>query len=116
MTASSQENGTRDIMRLTPEQLANEKVAKYIVHLFKTDSPYSPPYHTGPEADHLRKCSTVYASPKEGYDGAYGCETGCEYARLEAIIYCQDGVSIDYKYGEFGELADILQDMELTDL
>ena len=103
-------------MELTPEQLANEKVAKYIVHLFKTDSSISIQYHSGLEADHLRKCKTVSAIPKEAYDSTYGCDTGCEYVRLAAVIYCQDGMSIDYEYGDFGDLADILEDMELTDL
>ena len=102
-------------MELTPEQKANAKVREYIVHLFKTDSPYSSNYTTGKEAQHLRQCGGVSALPTECYDSTYGCDTGCEYVRLEAVVFCYHGVSVEYEYGDFGDLADMLGDMGLTD-
>lgn len=61
---------------------------------------------------HLRDCSDAVATDVEGGDGTYGCDTGCEYVRLEATISCPHGERDEYDYGDFGELAWILEDLE----
>lgn len=61
-------------------------------------------------SEHLRACNPLTVSYK-GMDSVYGCDTGCEYARLEATITCPHGESEDYEYGQFGELADLLEDI-----
>lgn len=59
---------------------------------------------------HLSTCPQAQVS-FEAYDGTYGCDTGCEYARLEATISCEHDTTFDYEYGEFGELAELLRDL-----
>jgi hypothetical protein len=82
---------------------ANALVAAWIVKQYRDDGPNG----------HLRTCPDATTAELEGYDGQYGCETGCEYARLETAIVCPHGERDEnYTYGEFGELADIIRDIE----
>ncbi|WP_157868851.1 hypothetical protein [Streptomyces atriruber] len=60
------------------------------------------------DARHLVDCPTVRVVDQEGSDGEYGCDTGCEYARLEATITCEHGRSADFEYGDFGDLAGLI--------
>lgn len=61
---------------------------------------------------HLRACPQAVATDVDGGDGAYGCDTGCDYVRLEAVISCPHGERDEYEYGDFGELAWIIEDLE----
>lgn len=60
---------------------------------------------------HLRNCPDLTLS-YEGYDGTYGCDTGCEYLRLECEASCPHGEREEYEYGDFGELSYLLEDIE----
>lgn len=62
-------------------------------------------------ARHLAHCDDARVEDEERTNGAYGCDTGCEYARLEATITCSHGCSEDFEYGEFGDLADLLAEV-----
>ena len=64
--------------------------------------------------EHLRTCGDVSVEHAEAWDGLYGCDTGCEYARLEAHISCPHGHAVDYEYGTFGEVADLVEDYQRT--
>lgn len=61
---------------------------------------------------HLRTCPAAAVEAVEGTNGTYGCDTGCEFARLEAVVRCPHGVRADVEYGQFGMLADLIADME----
>lgn len=61
--------------------------------------------------NHLNTCPDVVVS-YDGGDGVWGCETGCSYVRMEATLKCphEEGT---YGYGEFGDMADILEELEM---
>lgn len=85
---------------------ANALVAAWIVRQYREDG----------GNEHLRTCPDMATAGVEGYDGQYGCETGCDYVRLEATIVCPHGErDDDWLYGEFGELADIIRNIEANE-
>lgn len=78
---------------------ADEKVKSYIL---KTA-----------EADNTHVCSETTVSFVEGADGFYGCDTGCEYARLEATLTCPHfPKGVEVEYGEWGRLHNLLADID----
>lgn len=62
--------------------------------------------------DHLQRCPEVYVDQADARDGSYGCDTGCEYVRFEATIRCPHGGSSQFDWGDFGELTDMLEEMD----
>lgn len=62
--------------------------------------------------NHLRDCPEAKTVNPDGYDGVYGCDTGCEYTRLEVEINCSHGYSENFHYGQFGDLDTLLYDLE----
>jgi hypothetical protein len=87
---------------------ADEMVARFILRDFREEvDRYSPPAER-----HLAKCPDARAAHIEGEDGTYGCGTGCEYARLTAQISCPHGHQVEHEYGEFGEIGDLLEDIQ----
>lgn len=78
---------------------ADEKVNLYILKLTKEDR-------------NVHTCEETTVIHLVGSDGEYGCDTGCEYARLEAYLVCpHNPEGIKFEYGEFGNLNDILEDI-----
>ena len=63
------------------------------------------------EDAHLRECPDLSASQPEAENGSYGCDTGCEYARLGADLSCPHGHSEAFTYGDFGDLAEIIEEL-----
>jgi len=96
--------------KLTPD----ERVAEFILIQYQQAARSSLPTDgvpsSHPPRQHLSKCCDA-AVTYEGSDGSYGCDTGCEYARLEAVIVCPHGERDEYTYGWFGELADIIDEI-----
>jgi hypothetical protein len=86
----------------TAADRANEKVARYILEQFK-DEPGD-----DPAAQHLAACDTACVTEPDATNGTYGCDTGCDYTRFEAVIACDHGRRYEFEYGEFGMLSDIL--------
>lgn len=80
----------------------DERVNAYVLSLFREDRP--------PD-DHLTSCPDAHAVDSDMFNGTYGCETGCEYARLEAVVTCPHGFKEDFEYGMFGEVSDLIDDM-----
>lgn len=87
---------------------ADEKVARFVLKDFREGIVDRCPAN----ARHLAACPDAKAMHVEGEDGTYGCDTGCEYARLTAQIECPHGMSYEHEYGDFGEIADILAEIE----
>lgn len=88
---------------MSDSRLADAKVAEWILAEFKSGA-------GTPGEKHLAACPDTTVTHIQGEDGYYGCETGCEYARLEARISCPHH-SEDYTYGEFGDLADLINEI-----
>jgi hypothetical protein len=64
-------------------------------------------------SDHLRRCPTLRVVSFGGSDGTYGCDTGCEYLRIEGQVVCDhDAEGAEFWVGEFGELVDFLADLD----
>jgi hypothetical protein len=85
---------------------ANDKVARYILEQFKDDP------DTEPAAEHLAACDSVRVTDPDAQNGTYGCDTGCDYTRFEAVITCDHGQRHEFQYGEFGMLSDIIWDLD----
>jgi hypothetical protein len=65
------------------------------------------------KASHLRGCATLRVTSFEGTDGQYGCDTGCEYWRLEGHVACDhDSQGADFSVGDFGDLEMLLEDLQ----
>jgi hypothetical protein len=64
----------------------------------------------GKPDQHLAECADAVVT-HEATNGEYGCDTGCEYVRLEADISCIHGFTDCYEYGAFGDLADLIDDI-----
>lgn len=80
-------------------------VADYIlnnIQYFKFE-----PDHSG----HILNCNYA-VTDLEGGDGYYGCETGCEYYRLTATVRCACGIESTIEYGDFGQLANIIDELD----
>jgi hypothetical protein len=87
---------------------ADERVARYVLADYRQRC-----YRRwSAEKPHLATCPDATVRHLEGNDGEYGCDTGCEYARLEAVIECPHGETAKHQYGYFGDLADILKEIE----
>lgn len=83
-------------------QRANERVADYIMRQLRGEPGDSP------TAQHLANCDSARVTNPDAQDGTYGCDTGCDYTTFTATIACGHGQQMDYEYGEFGMLSDIL--------
>jgi hypothetical protein len=80
-------------------QRANDLLLAFTLREFQSE-------HAG---EHLGKCLTAYVSELDPCNGAYGCDTGCEYLRLEAVISCECGSQAqEFTYGEFGDIAGLV--------
>jgi hypothetical protein len=62
---------------------------------------------------HLCGCPDATVTDSTGEDGGYGCETGCSYVKLTCEVSCPHHLGpFGASYGDFGELADLIADME----
>lgn len=87
--------------------IADDLVVRFILRDFRNEVG-----STSTEAErHLAACAEATATHIEGANGTYGCDTGCEYARLTAQITCPHGQEAEHEYGDFGEIGDILIDI-----
>jgi len=93
----------------------NAKVARYILDSFRSEWPgnRSNVFPGATDRPHLLDCGEATVDHLDGGDGFYGCDTGCEYIRLSATIRCPHGEAQEYDYGLFGELSDILDDLDI---
>lgn len=89
---------------------ANELVNRYALTQYQLDHRES----SFREPTHLATCPDASANAS-GRDGVYGCETGCEYVRFTATISCPHGETEKYTFGEFGELASIIEGLTELD-
>ena len=91
--------------------IADELVGRFILRDFREGIERS----SSDEERHLAECAEAAATHIEGENGFYGCDTGCEYATLTAKLTCPHGYEVEHEYGEFGEIADILHDIQLDE-
>lgn len=92
-------------------QAADALVARYILREFRSGGP-----HGDETADHLAGCPEAVVTSPDASDGTYGCDTGCSYVTFEALIACPHVTApYEHSFGEFGELAWILEDIAEMD-
>lgn len=89
------------------ERVGRFVLAKYRAHFVSVSA--------GDDEKHLAKCPDASARHVVGNDGFYGCESMCEYATLTATLSCPHGVSQEYEYGDFGDLGDLIRDVERSE-
>lgn len=89
-------------LREKPRETADEKVARYILSMYREEHP----------DHHLATCDQTKVIHPEAEDGAYGCATGCEYTRFTATLRCPHEQHSGFEYGEFGNIADILDELD----
>lgn len=61
---------------------------------------------------HLTGCDVAVIAEFESSDGTYGCDTGCEYLTLRAVITCPHGEAEEFTYGEFGAISELVTELE----
>ncbi|MER7361903.1 hypothetical protein [Nonomuraea wenchangensis] len=83
---------------------ADERVARFILKTYREPGEA--------ENAHLRDCPDATVQDPDAYDGTYGCDTGCDYARFEGVITCPHGEREQFEWGDFGEIGGILDEME----
>jgi hypothetical protein len=83
-------------------------IADFLLRRWRAEEPNSYDAADG----HLRTCLAAAVTEIDARNGSYGCDTGCEYVRLEATILCLHGEMLTYTYGDFGDLADLLVEVE----
>jgi hypothetical protein len=86
---------------------ADERVNRLVLKLYQKEKNFRDPVRA-----HLQQCPEIEISYASGEDGSYGCDTGCEYVRLEATLKCHHDFSETYHYGSFGDLAILLEDLD----
>lgn len=89
---------------------ADDLVRRFILDKYREESRL--PGRGDREHSHLAACAEVEVADPDAYNGLYGCDTGCEYARFEATIRCPHGYSEEYEWGDFGEIAGILPQLD----
>ena len=87
--------------------IADDLVAQFILRDFRGDVGTSSRF----DEQHLAECAEATATHLDGEDGTYGCDTGCPYATLTARITCPHGHQVEHEYGDFGEIADIIDEI-----
>lgn len=80
---------------------ADELVGAWLTRKFRNEG----------QDEHLRGCPDL-AIDWDGGDGTYGCDTGCEYVRLEAALTCPHGHREEFEYGNWGYMSEILRELE----
>lgn len=89
-------------------EIADAAVARFVLHDFRDEVGRS----SSADEQHLAACAEASVAHMDGENGTYGCDTGCEYARLTAQIECPHGRRVEHEYGDFGEIADILEEIQ----
>ena len=84
---------------------ADQKVIRYVLAKLKEDA-------STDREKHLAACTDTEVADLDGADVGYGCETGCDYVQFDAVIRCPHGDAVSYTYGDFGDLAGILEEIE----
>jgi hypothetical protein len=90
------------IDRLLQRVDADELLDRYVLRKYRAD-----PAVTG----HLSDCPDTVVESHGGTDGAYGCDTGCDYVRFDAVLSCPHGPTDTYEFGDFGQMWLIIHDM-----
>jgi len=94
---------------------ADDKVNRLVAQMFREQTLFD----TNPldYQLHLASCDTMRAESAEATNGSYGCDTGCEYYELEAVIKCEcpDAADEQYSYGSFGDTYYLLSHLDDLD-
>lgn len=90
---------------------ADELVARYILRVYREQHARV----DGTPTTHLAGCAEAQVTDPDAQNGTYGCDTGCDYYTLTATISCPHGETEDYEYGDFGEIAYLIEDLERED-
>jgi hypothetical protein len=84
---------------------ADQKVVRYVLIKFREQA-------SGTTEEHLAACPETTVSDLDAANVGYGCDTGCDYTEFNAVIECPHSQKVSYTYGDFGDLAGILTEIE----
>jgi hypothetical protein len=90
---------------------ADEKVERLILKMFRDRQGDCV---GGGDVAHLRECDTALVDNVDGGDSFYGCDTGCSFVRLDAVIKCGCGQQVEWDYHEFGDLEGLFYEMDMV--
>lgn len=79
---------------------ADRLVELYILDLWRDDNP-----------DHA-DCPSLAVADADASGGTYGCETGCDYVTLTAMVGCEHQAPAEFEYGDFGEMWSLIEALE----
>ena len=58
---------------------------------------------------HLSSCPDLQVKRTVAYDSMYGCETGCDYLKVEGVAWCpHKPQQVEFEVGDLGNSFDIL--------
>ncbi len=90
---------------------ADELVAKLVLTIFKRDTDSVSNWSDARQ--HLVECDSTRVEQPEVTDGLYGCDSGCDWVDLEAVMKCDhDEDGIRYVYGDFGSMDGLIYQLE----
>ena len=90
---------------------SDELLADFVLRRYRHENGV-PPRGRDMQPSHLATCPSTCVVDLDARNGTYGCDTGCEYYRLEATLHC-DHEETDFEFGDFGELADLIEDLKV---
>lgn len=84
-------------------QHANTLLERFVIREFRSEN----------AGTHLGECPDLAVADLDARDGSYGCDTGCEYLRLEASLTCphEPHPTVVFTYGEFGDMSRLIEDL-----
>lgn len=89
---------------MTPD----EKVTELVRRKLKTGTVYMDGLTTG----HFEECVIPEINQVDMYNSVYGCDTGCEYMMLTALVVCDHGFYGEFHYGDFGDISEFIREMD----
>lgn len=88
---------------------ADELLRRYVLRQYREEANrHLPPA----QRLHMQDCPDAAVTYLDASGGSYGCDTGCEYMRFEATITCPHEQPVEWEWGDFGELAYLIEDLE----
>ena len=81
---------------------ADERVTRFIIRTYREEG----------SNEHLTECPDLTATLKHMNTGPGACDTGCDRVEFTAAMTCQHGVDDTFEWGDWGELPDMLAELD----
>jgi len=90
---------------------ADELVRRHIMRQYRTDWEHGAAGWPPERNAHLADCAEAFIEQAE-VNGARWYDTGVTGTEFTAVITCPHGVRHEFEFGQYGNLSEILEDMD----